>query len=75
MSHIVPSFHCSYGILSGDASNHTAGFTAAAATPDALDKAVRVGQGLAMLSIRILLDVNFCQKVRSDFEQAKETEV
>ncbi|KEY70814.1 hypothetical protein S7711_09831 [Stachybotrys chartarum IBT 7711] len=71
VSHVVPSFHCSYGICSGDASNHTAGFTAAAATPDALNRAIRVGKGLAMLGIRLLLDAEFCQSVRFAFEQAK----
>ncbi|KAH7324274.1 hypothetical protein B0I35DRAFT_369357 [Stachybotrys elegans] len=71
VSHVVPSFHCSYGIHSGDASNHTAGFAAAAATPDALDRAVRVGKGLAMLGIRLLIDGEFSQSVRAAFELAK----
>ncbi|KFA55224.1 hypothetical protein S40293_09856 [Stachybotrys chartarum IBT 40293] len=69
--HVVPSFHCSYGICSGDASNHTAGFKAAAATPDALNRAIRVGKGLVMLGIRLLFDAEFCQSVRFAFEQTK----
>jgi metal-dependent amidase/aminoacylase/carboxypeptidase family protein len=69
VSHVVPSFHCSYGIDSGDAANHQAGFTAAAATPDALDRAVRVGKGLAMLGLRVLLDGDFSKSVKDAFER------
>lgn len=71
VSHVVPSFHCSYGIYSGGASNHTAGFTAAAATPDALARAIRVGKGLAMLGIHLLHDDDFSQRVTTAFESAK----
>ncbi|KXJ88955.1 hypothetical protein Micbo1qcDRAFT_196886 [Microdochium bolleyi] len=71
VSHVLPSFHCSYGIESGSASNHTAGFTVAAATPDALYRAVRVGQGLAMLTVRLLIDSAFRRSVQTAFESTK----
>ncbi|KAF4345838.1 amidohydrolase [Fusarium beomiforme] len=70
VSHVVPSFHCSYGIRSGDASNHTPGFTAAAGTPDAIDRAIRVGRGLAMLGIRVLIDGDLRQRVSMAFKKA-----
>ncbi|KAF9769458.1 hypothetical protein IL306_013122 [Fusarium sp. DS 682] len=71
VSHVVPSFHCSYGIRSGDASNHAPGFTAAAGTADALDRAVRVGRGLAMLGIRVLIDNDLRQRVGIAFKKAR----
>lgn len=71
VSHVLPSFHCSYGIHSGAASNHTPGFTAAAATPDALDRAIRVGQGLAMLGVYILHSPEFSTRMTAAFKAAK----
>ncbi|KAF5001093.1 hypothetical protein FGRMN_1287 [Fusarium graminum] len=69
VSHVVPSFHCSYGIHSGNASNHTAGFTAAAKTPDAIDRAIRVGRGLAILGIRVLNDAELRRGVTAEFKK------
>ncbi|KAK6723628.1 hypothetical protein SNK04_002474 [Fusarium graminearum] len=71
VSHVLPSFHCSYGIHSGAASNHTPGFTAAAATPDALDRAIRVGRGLAMLGVYILHNPEFSTRMTTAFKAAK----
>ncbi|KAG7416900.1 Peptidase M20 domain-containing protein 2 [Fusarium oxysporum f. sp. rapae] len=71
VSHVVPSFHCSYGIHSANASNHTAGFTVAAGTPDAIDRAIRVGRGLAMLGIRVLLDNDLRRSVSAAFKRAR----
>ncbi|RGP60409.1 hypothetical protein FLONG3_10875 [Fusarium longipes] len=71
VSHVVPSFHCSYGIHSGSASNHTAGFTAAAGTPDSIDRAIRVGRGLAMLGIRVLNDSELRHSVTAEFKKSR----
>ncbi|HVC30247.1 MAG TPA: M20 family metallopeptidase [Steroidobacteraceae bacterium] len=66
VSHVVPSIQPTYAIPSG-AGNHNAGFTAAAATPEAHAAAVRAAKALAMTALDALFRPEVLAAASEDF--------
>jgi amidohydrolase len=68
VSYVMPSFHGIFGIPSEDgASCHDPRFTAAAATDEAFENAVKCGRGMAMLGWRFITDPELTSKVSAEF--------
>lgn len=65
-----PGFHGVFGIdtKEGEA-NHTKGFAAAAGTPDAFERALECGRGMAAVGWRVLSDDGFAEKVKKEWEE------
>ena len=72
---MVPSIHPVYNIHT-TASNHTREFTAAAETEPAHQSTILAAKGLALSASKVLLDDNYYQAMKLNFEQriAKELE-
>lgn len=69
MSYEVPSFHGSFCIPTRLGQNiHSAGFTDAAGSIEAYEKAIGVGKGMAAVGFKVLSDVGFADKVWQDFQ-------
>jgi hypothetical protein len=69
VSYVCPSFHGTFGIpvLSGEAL-HGPGFTRAANTPEAHQKAIQGAKGMAFTGWTILADDLMATQMRRDFE-------
>jgi amidohydrolase len=65
-----PGFHGVFGIdtKEGEA-NHTKGFTAAAGTQDAFERALECGRGMALVAWRVLSDDGFAERVQREWEE------
>lgn len=73
VSHIIPSFHGAFAISAPpNTSLHNPGFTAAASTDEAHEKALRCAKGTAMLAVRVLLDEELASKADYDFQHNHE---
>ncbi len=66
VSHVVPSIQPTYAIPC-EAGNHNAGFTAAAATPEAHAAALRAAKALAMTALDALFRPDVLDAARHDF--------
>jgi amidohydrolase len=66
VSHVVPGIHPLYAIPS-EAGNHTEGFTAAAATPEAHERTLRAATALAMTVIDAFLDPDLLPAAKAAF--------
>ncbi|KAI8060483.1 hypothetical protein BC940DRAFT_350550 [Gongronella butleri] len=75
VSYVVPSIHPVYNIHT-TASNHTREFTAAAETEPAHQSTILAAKGLALSASKVLLDDNYYQAMKLNFEQriAKESD-
>ncbi|KAJ1306282.1 hypothetical protein OPQ81_010985 [Rhizoctonia solani] len=66
----LPALHPMFAIPTvPNGGNHTPEFTAAARTQEAHERTIIVSKGLATLGIRALLDKEFLQTVKEDFER------
>jgi amidohydrolase len=65
-----PGFHGVFGIdtKEGEA-NHTKGFTAAAGTQEAFERALECGRGMALVAWRVLSDDGFAERVQREWEE------
>jgi amidohydrolase len=65
-----PGFHGVFGIdtKEGEA-NHTKGFTAAAGTQDAFERALECGRGMALVAWKVLSDDGFAERVQKEWEE------
>jgi amidohydrolase len=68
ISYAVPSIHPSFGIPT-DAVNHTPGFTASAATPEAHRRMLRAAKALALTAIDLYGRPEMLARARHEFEQ------
>jgi hypothetical protein len=72
VSHAVPSFHGAFAIPTAPkVSLHHPDFAASAGTSAAHDAAIRVGKGLAMLSLRLITEPDLVKSARRDFDTAE----
>ncbi|CAK7199627.1 hypothetical protein SEUCBS139899_002310 [Sporothrix eucalyptigena] len=64
-----PGFHGAFGIdTPHGAGNHTPGFTGAAGTEDAFQRAVQCGRGMAVVGLKVLDDAEFAASIRTAWE-------
>lgn len=64
-----PGFHGAFGIdAPPGAGNHTPGFTGAAGTEDAFQRAVACGRGMAATSLKVLADDDFAASIKTAWE-------
>ncbi|CAK7562228.1 MAG: hypothetical protein SEPTF4163_000063 [Sporothrix epigloea] len=64
-----PGFHGAFGIdAPPGAGNHTHGFTGAAGTDDAFQRAVNCGRGMAVTGLKVLEDDAFAASIREAWE-------
>ncbi|CAK7209660.1 hypothetical protein SBRCBS47491_000517 [Sporothrix bragantina] len=64
-----PGFHGAFGIdAPPGAGNHTPGFTGAAGTEDAFQRAVQCGRGMAVAGLKVLEDAEFAKSIREEWE-------
>lgn len=69
VSYVVPSLHAVIGIPVADGSkNHTAGFTQAAGTTVAYERAIISGKAMAMTGWDVLTDDGLYEQVKQHFE-------
>jgi metal-dependent amidase/aminoacylase/carboxypeptidase family protein len=69
VSHIIPSFHGAFVIPTGpDVAIHNPKFAAAAGTDESHEAALMCAKGMAMLTVRVLLDDEIAREARKDFE-------
>lgn len=71
VSHVVPSIHPTFAIRTTEG-NHTAPFTAAAATPEAHAETVLASKGLAMTAVDLFTDPDLLARAQDDFARAHE---
>lgn len=69
LSFSKPTIHPMYAINKTTAANHTSEFTQAAGTPMAHEDTIRASKGLAMAGALVLVDEDYYQAVKADFEQ------
>ena len=69
VSHVVPSLHPIYAI-EADAGNHTAGFTAAAASDSAHEATLRAARAMTLTALDWLSDAELRQQTQAAFEAA-----
>ncbi len=68
----VPAFHGSFTLPSKPTDlMHASGFQRVAGTDEAHRITVKVAKGMALSAWRILVDDDFAQKMKDDFEQDK----
>ncbi|KAJ6446911.1 metal-dependent amidase/aminoacylase/carboxypeptidase [Purpureocillium lavendulum] len=73
VSHLVPSFHGAFGVpAESNVAIHSADFATAAATDEAHAAALSSAKGMAMLALRVLVDGEFTDAARRDFEKPDE---
>ncbi|KPA38352.1 amidohydrolase family protein [Fusarium langsethiae] len=73
VSYAVPSLHAVIGIPAADGSkNHTAGFTKAAGTTVAYERAVISGKAMALTGWDVLTSDGFYDQVKQEFEKDRE---
>jgi amidohydrolase len=70
VSYVLPSIHPMFAIPT-DAGNHTPGFTAAAATPEAHEAAMRAGKALAMTALDAYLRPEVLEAAKAEFAGRK----
>ncbi len=69
VSYAVPSIHPTFAIpCPPGVGNHTAGFTAAAATPEAHSATLRASKGLAFTALDLFLDPTLLRAAQSEFQ-------
>ena len=71
VSYAVPSIHPVFGI-GGEAGNHTADFTAAAATEEGHAAAMTAAKAMAMTALDLMLTPGLLERARDDFAKASE---
>lgn len=69
VSYVVPSMHPVFGIPA-EAGNHTAAFTAAAATEAAHGAAITAAKAMAMTALDLIVAPELLQRARDDFAAA-----
>jgi amidohydrolase len=69
VSHVVPSIHPMFAIPT-EAGNHTPGFTAAAATPEAHEAMRTAATALAMTALDVFMRPEVLEAARKDFAEA-----
>ncbi|KAF4989210.1 hypothetical protein FGRMN_9267 [Fusarium graminum] len=70
VSYAIPALHAVIGIPADDGSkNHTAGFTKAAGSIVAYERAVSAGRAMAMTGWDVLIKDTFYDEVKEDFER------
>ncbi|MFN0093881.1 MAG: M20 family metallopeptidase [Dehalococcoidia bacterium] len=71
VSYAVPSIHPMFSIPTAPgAGNHTPGFTASAAMPEAHDATLRAATGLASTGLDLFLKAGFLESVQAEFERS-----
>ena len=69
VSHVLPSLHPIYAI-EADAGNHTAGFTAAAASDSAHEATLRAARAMTLTALDWLSDAQLREQTQAAFEAA-----
>ena len=70
VSHIVPSFHGVFCVPTPPAvAIHSKEFADAAGKDEAHTSAIKCAKGMAMLALRVLVDSDFADSARRDFEK------
>ncbi|SPQ21360.1 f09478f6-4275-4ddc-9ff3-a28dc6fad3a9 [Thermothielavioides terrestris] len=65
-----PGFHGVFGLETKEGeANHTKGFTAAAGTDDAFERALECARGMALVAWKVLADDAFAQRVHKEWEE------
>ncbi|CAE6440339.1 unnamed protein product [Rhizoctonia solani] len=68
----LPALHPVFALSTvPNGGNHTPEFTAAARTQDAHERAIVMSKGLATLALRALLDKEFLQAIKDNFERTR----
>jgi metal-dependent amidase/aminoacylase/carboxypeptidase family protein len=70
VSQVVPSIHPSFGV-GAPALNHSAEFTAVAATDAAHENMISVTKAMAMTAVEFALDPELVRRAKADFAGAK----
>jgi amidohydrolase len=70
VSYVVPSIHPMFGIPT-EAANHTPGFTAAAATPEAHRAMIRAATALALTALDAYLKPGVLEAAKDEFKKMK----
>lgn len=68
MSYAVPGFHGLFCIPT-DGVNHTPQFTSGAGSPEAFERSIACAAGMAIVACQILVDDEFAEAVKKDFQQ------
>ncbi|KAJ5624254.1 hypothetical protein N7510_000563 [Penicillium lagena] len=68
VSYAIPSFHGVFSVP-GTAPNHTPEFTASAGNPEAYQRCIDCGAGMAVVACQILADDQFAASIKDDFKQ------
>ena len=73
VSHVIPSIHPLFAIPVEDgAGNHTPGFTACAATPEAHEAAARAAKAMAMAAIDLIAAPELLAAAKAEFAAVNE---
>ncbi|KAF7719349.1 Peptidase M20 domain-containing protein 2 [Penicillium ucsense] len=67
VSYVVPGFHGIFCIPAKGV-NHTHEFTSGAGSPEAFERALHCGAGMAVVGCQMLVDDKFAEAVKKDFE-------
>jgi metal-dependent amidase/aminoacylase/carboxypeptidase family protein len=70
VSQVVPSIHPSFGV-GAPALNHSAEFTAVAATDAAHENMISVTKAMAMTAVELALDPDLVRQAKADFAGTK----
>jgi hypothetical protein len=68
VSHAVPGFHGIFTIPA-EGVNHTPQFTNGAGSPEAHERAIACAAGMAVVACQMLVDDQFSETVKKDFER------
>lgn len=73
VSYECPSFHGAFGIDTAEGQgNHTSGFADASGLEKSFDRAVRWGEGMAVVGWRVLADDAYAEEVREEWDRDME---
>jgi amidohydrolase len=70
ISYAMPSLNAGFWIRSPGAGPHTPGFTEAARTRESFECALRVGKGLAMTGLEVLMRKGLVEEVKKEWEES-----
>lgn len=74
MSYEVPALHPAFHIPCGPGEgNHTVGFTAAAATPEAHRFTLDAAKGITVASWKVIVDSGFRADVKKEFKKMRDS--
>ena len=68
VSYVVPGFHGIF-CIPVDGVNHTPGFTKGAGSSEGHERAIACAAGMAVVACQILVDDEFAESVKKDFQR------